>query len=232
MTALVASFLFVVLAEMGDKTQLLAMAFATRFPASTVLWGVFAATLLNHLLAVAAGNFLTGLIPFDYLQIIASLSFILFGLWTLHGDTLEGEDKAFRFSPFWTVAVAFFFAEMGDKTQLATVALAAKYQTLILVWIGTTAAMLVADAVGITVGVVLGKGMTARFVKWFAAAAFMVFGVIGLCDALPEPLVRWETILGGLVAVAFSAFLVLRRKVNHSPPERGLQDSRRYLDKG
>jgi putative Ca2+/H+ antiporter (TMEM165/GDT1 family) len=111
---------------MGDKTQLLAMAFASRYKWQTVMWGVFAATLVNHLLAVVAGNYLTRLMPLCYIQIAAAASFILFGLWTLRGDTLEGEDKRFNYSPFWTVAVAFFFAEMGDKTQLATVALATK----------------------------------------------------------------------------------------------------------
>lgn len=227
MTALLASFLFVVLAEMGDKTQLLAMAFATRFPAGTVLGGVLAATLLNHLMAVATGNFLTGFIPFAHLQLMASLSFVLFGLWTLRGDTLDGEDKAFRLSPFWTVAVAFFLAEMGDKTQLATVALAAKYQTLIPVWIGTTAAMLAADAVGITVGVVLGKGIPARFVKWSAALVFIAFGLGGLWDALPAPLARWETALGLLVTVSLSAFLVLRRGKQDPLPGKGEEEAKK-----
>lgn len=126
---------FVVLAEMGDKTQLLAMAFATRYKATTVLWAVFWATLLNHLLAVVVGNYLTHFIPIQYIQ-IAAVSFILFGLWTIRGDELNNEDKRFSFSPFWTVAIAFFIAEMGDKTQLATIALAAKYQSIIPVWLG------------------------------------------------------------------------------------------------
>src|ERR1043166_9081422 len=126
MTAFWASLIFVVLAEMGDKTQLLAMAFATRYKASVVLWGVFVATALNHALAVAVGNYLTVFIPLQYIQIAAAVSFVLFGLWTIRGDKLEGEDKRFSFSPFWTVAIAFVIAEMGDKTQLATVALAAK----------------------------------------------------------------------------------------------------------
>ena len=128
MNAFLASIGFVVLAEMGDKTQLLAMALACRFRWQTVMLGVFAATLCNHFLAVVAGTYLTRFIPLDYVRIAAFASFILFGFWTLRGDTLEGEDKRFNFSPFWTVAVAFFLAEMGDKTQLATVALAAEYQ--------------------------------------------------------------------------------------------------------
>ncbi|HEX2966692.1 MAG TPA: TMEM165/GDT1 family protein [Syntrophorhabdaceae bacterium] len=175
-----ASVVFVVLAEMGDKTQLLAMAFASRYKWQTVMWGVFVATLANHLLAVLAGNWLTYLVPMRYIQIAASASFILFGLWTLRGDTLNDEDKRFTFSPFWTVAIAFFIAEMGDKTQLATVALAAKYQTIFPIWIGTTTGMLIADAIGIIVGIVLGKRIPERFIKWFAAIIFMLFGLIGL----------------------------------------------------
>src|SRR5512138_602977 len=102
MTAYLASLAFVVLAEMGDKTQLLAMAFASRYRWQTVMWGVFAATLANHLLAVIAGSYVTALVPITYVQVAAAASFILFGLWTLRGDKLEGEENRFNFSPFWT----------------------------------------------------------------------------------------------------------------------------------
>lgn len=178
-----ASLLFVVLAEMGDKTQLLAMAFASRYRWQIVMWGVFTATLANHLLAVLAGNWLTRLVPIHYIQIAASASFILFGFWTLYGDKLNNEDKRFNFSPFWTVAIAFFFAEMGDKTQLATVALAAKYMAVLPIWLGTTTGMLIADAIGIVVGIVLGKKIPERFIKWFAAIIFIAFGIAGLFQA-------------------------------------------------
>ena len=88
---------------------------------------------------------------------VAAVSFVLFGLWTIRGDQLDGEDKRFSFSPFWTVAIAFFVAEMGDKTQLATVALAAKYKLPLAVWFGTNVGMLIADAIGIVIGIVMGK---------------------------------------------------------------------------
>lgn len=184
MAAFLASLIFVVLAEMGDKTQLLAMAFASRYRWQTVMWGVFVATLANHLLAVLAGNWLTQFIPIHYIQIAASASFILFGLWTIKGDSLDNEDKRFNFSPFWTVTIAFFFAEMGDKTQLATVALAAKYMSIFPVWMGTTTGMLIADAIGIVIGIVLGKKIPERFIKWFAALIFIAFGIIGLYGAI------------------------------------------------
>ena len=213
MTAYLASLGFVVLAEMGDKTQLLAMAFASRYKWQTVMWGVFVATLVNHLLAVVTGNYLTRLIPLSYIQIAAAASFILFGLWTLRGDTLEGEDKRFNFSPFWTVAVAFFFAEMGDKTQLATVALATQYQSIVGVWLGTTSGMLVADAIGIIVGIVLGKRIPERFIKWFAAIIFIGFGVVGLYQTLPKYLLTFPIIAGFLGLIALLAFLVVHLSV-------------------
>lgn len=178
------SLVVVVLAEMGDKTQLLAMAFATRIRWQTVMWGVFAATAANHLFAVYVGNVLTSIIPLQYIKIAAAASFIVFGFWTLRGDTLEGEDKRFNFSPFWTVAIAFFIAEMGDKTQLATVALAAEFNTILPVWIGTTAGMLIADAIGIIAGIVLHKKIPEKQIKWVAALSFIGFGVWGLYQTL------------------------------------------------
>jgi len=206
MTAFLASLGFVVLAEMGDKTQLLAMAFATRYKASTVMWGVFAATVVNHFLAVLAGNYLTDLVPIHYVQIAAAVSFILFGLWTIRGDELAGEDKRFHFSPFWTVAIAFFIAEMGDKTQLATVALAAKYQSVMPVLAGTTAGMLIADAIGIGIGIVMGKKIPERAVKWIAALIFIAFGFWGLYEYLPEEVLTMPAALSGVTAVALAAY--------------------------
>lgn len=211
MAAFLTSLMFVVLAEMGDKTQLLAMAFATRFKASTVLWGVFAATAANHLLAVEVGTWLTNFIPLNYIQIAAAASFILFGLWTIRGDELRDEDKRFSFSPFWTVAIAFFIAEMGDKTQLATVALAAKYRTVLPVWAGTTAGMMIADAFGIGVGILLGKKIPERFVKWGAAAIFILFGLYGLHENLPAGSVTPVTESAGIILVGAAAFLLGRR---------------------
>ncbi len=186
MIAVLSSFAIVFLAEMGDKTQLLAMAFAVRFRWQTVLWGVLAATAANHLFAVVVGNYLTNIIPLAYIKIAAAISFILFGLWTIRGDDLHDEDRRFNFSPFWTVTIAFFLAEMGDKTQLATVALAAEFHTVVPVWVGTTTGMLIADAVGIIAGIVLHKKIPEKQIKWFAALVFIGFGLWGLYDCRPS----------------------------------------------
>lgn len=210
MTAFLTSLVFVVLAEMGDKTQLLAMAFATRYKWQTVMWGVFVATIFNHLFAVVVGSYLTHFIPMNYIQIAAAVSFIIFGLWTIRGDELDGEDKASKRSPFWTVAIAFFIAEMGDKTQLATVALAAQFNTILPVWLGTTTGMMVADGIGIIIGIVLGKRIPERTVKWFAAIIFILFGLFGLYEYLPSQYLTPEIIAGGLVTTVLLIYLVSR----------------------
>jgi putative Ca2+/H+ antiporter (TMEM165/GDT1 family) len=210
MTGYLASLAFVVLAEMGDKTQLLAMAFATRYRWQTVMWGVSAATLVNHLLAVLVGNYLTAFFPMHYVQVAAAASFIIFGLWTVRGDTLSGEDKRFNFSPFRTVAVAFFFAEMGDKTQLATVALASRYGQIVRIWLGTTSGMLVADAVGVIVGIVMGKNIPERLVKWAAAIIFVAFGIIGLYDVAP-PFLRTIPVVVASGALGTGMLVVVAR---------------------
>lgn len=172
----------VVLAEMGDKTQLLAMAFATKYKASKVMVGVFLATVFNHALAVAVGNYVT---RFDSAQIwvqgIASLSFIFFGLWTIRGDKLEGEEnRTSKYGPVITVTIAFFLAEMGDKTQLATIALAAKFPVSpVGILMGTTTGMLIADGIGIVLGIVLCKRIPEKKIKLISAGAFILFGLIG-----------------------------------------------------
>jgi putative Ca2+/H+ antiporter (TMEM165/GDT1 family) len=215
MAAFVASLIFVVLAEMGDKTQLLAMAFAARYSAYKVLLAVFLATLINHALAVATGHFLTAIIPMDIISFAAALSFIIFGLWTIRGDKLQGEDKKeSRFGPVVTVGIAFFLAEMGDKTQLATVSLAVEYPNMFHVLMGTTLGMVIADAVGIIVGVVLRKHIPERTIKWFSAAIFALFGFFGVYKVLSVRFNALHTfaillVIGGLTV--YAVYKIIRK---------------------
>ncbi|MDA8212515.1 MAG: TMEM165/GDT1 family protein [Clostridia bacterium] len=181
MTALIGSLFLITMAEMGDKTQLLALAFATRYRATQVLSGIFLATLLVHLVSVVLGEFIGTVIPMVWIEILAGASFIFFGLWTLRGDTLEDEDKRVsKYGPVATVGIAFFLAELGDKTQLATISLAAKYNAFWEVWIGSTLGMVVADGFAIIVGIVLGKRIPEKTIKWVSALIFIGFGVVTL----------------------------------------------------
>lgn len=226
MAAFVASLLFVTLAEMGDKTQLLAMAFATRFPAQTVLSAVFVATLLNHALAVAAGRMLTNAIPLEVISLAAALSFILFGLWTIRGDTLEGEDdRSSAFGPFLTVAIAFFLAELGDKTQLATISLAVRYADPIAVLLGTTAGMVVADSIGIGIGIVLGKRLPDALIRLVSAGVFIFFGFAGASSVLTTwlPLAVSTALLFGIVVATLGAthYLIIQRRRLEAHPVSG-----------
>ena len=180
-----ASLFFITVAEMGDKTQLVALSFATKYKAWKVIAGVFLATLVVHLLSVVIGQQTSAFIPMYYLKIIVGASFIAFGLWTLKGDKLEEEDKKVsRFGPLLTVAVAFFLAELGDKTQLATISMAAQYKSFIGVWLGSTLGMVIADGLAIIVGIVVGKKLPERIIKYVSAAIFIGFGVYTLLEAL------------------------------------------------
>jgi putative Ca2+/H+ antiporter (TMEM165/GDT1 family) len=177
----------VTLAEMGDKTQLLAMCFAARYKASKVLIGVFLATVLNHAIAVGAGYLLKEVLSKYslYIQVVAALSFIGYGLWTIRGDTVDDAcDSKSQYGPVATVAIAFFIAEMGDKTQFATISLAATYGNPLAVLLGTTTGMLIADGIGIIFGVVLNKKIPERTMKWISASIFTVCGLAGYIQAL------------------------------------------------
>ena len=220
-----AAFLFsvsaVVLAEMGDKTQLLAMAFATKYKAGKVMLGVFIATVLNHALAVALGNFITRFESIQiWIQALASLSFIFFGLWTIRGDKLEGEEnRKTKYGAVITVTIAFFIAEMGDKTQLATIAIATKFPTApFAILLGTTTGMLIADAIGILVGIVLCKKIPERTIKLVSAGAFVLFGLFGTYQitfgVLGFSLIFTIIILAGLAAITAAIAYNLIKKEN------------------
>jgi putative Ca2+/H+ antiporter (TMEM165/GDT1 family) len=176
------SLLLIAVAEMGDKTQLVALAFATRFRARVVLAGVFVATLVVHLFSVAIGELLGLVLPTFWLTLAAGAAFIGFGVWTLRGDMLGDESVSFgrRFGPFLTVAIAFFLAELGDKTMLATVTLASQLQEAFPVWIGSTLGMVVADGLAVLIGLVAGRRLPTRAIKYGSASVFILSGLLTL----------------------------------------------------
>lgn len=175
----------VALAEIGDKTQLLAFVLAARFRKSTpIVLGILVATLANHALAAGLGVWLTSLLPPEALRWLLGLSFIAMAAWILVPDRLDDEKPGLvRLGVFGTTVVAFFLAEMGDKTQVATVALGARYAELLLVTAGTTLGMLAANVPVVYFGDRCTRCVPVRLVHGAAALVFIVIGVAVLLGA-------------------------------------------------
>ena len=175
------SFLMVAITEMGDKTQLLAFVLASRFKKPwTILAGILVATILNHLLAAWVGHWVSTAISPDLLRYILSAIFILFAIWILIPDRDEGLKESGQMGAFMTTLVAFFLAEMGDKTQVATVALAAHYSAFYSVVAGTTVGMLIANVPAVLLGDKVATKVPLKLVHGIASALFAVLGLLTL----------------------------------------------------
>ncbi|MBL8376513.1 MAG: TMEM165/GDT1 family protein [Burkholderiales bacterium] len=186
MEALLVSTGVVALAEIGDKTQLLAFLLAARFKKPLpIILGILAATIVNHGLAGALGAWLTGALSPEVLRWALGASFIGMAVWTLIPDRLEQEETqvARRFGVFGATLIAFFLAEMGDKTQIATVALTAHFVAPLTVVVGTTLGMLVADVPAVILGEKLAGRMPMKLVHSIAAAIFAALGIATLLGA-------------------------------------------------
>jgi putative Ca2+/H+ antiporter (TMEM165/GDT1 family) len=178
MDALINSFFLVLVSEMGDKTQLLALVLALRFKKPwAIMAGILVATLLNHGLASWLGGAVSGLMAPQTLKYALAAIFIGFAAWILVPDADEGGPKEGDRGAFLTTVVAFFLAEMGDKTQLATVALGARYASPLVVTAGTTLGMLVSDGLAVAFGEKLTQRIPLKYVRVFAALSFFAFGV-------------------------------------------------------
>lgn len=189
MHAFLLSTAVIFVAELGDKSQLMAMTFAARYRARDVIIGITAATALVHLASVAIGYFIGD--AFESAQgaiaIIAGIAFLLFALWTLRGDELTDEEasKARNATGFSIVAVgaAFFLSELGDKTMLATITLATQ-EGWFGTWIGSTVGMVAADALAIGLGVLVGRQLPEKAIRYGAAVLFAIFGFILIADGI------------------------------------------------
>ena len=187
MQAFLISFGIIFVAELGDKSQLMAMTFAARYKAITILAAITAATALVHLASVLLGAALGVTLPTKAISIVAGIAFLGFAAWTLRGDSL-GDDEAERAqrstrSVFMSVGLAFLLAELGDKTMLATITLATNHG-LFGTWLGSTLGMVAADALAIVVGQQLGARLPERVIKIGAAITFVVFGVLLIIEGV------------------------------------------------
>ncbi|WP_101950131.1 TMEM165/GDT1 family protein [Mycobacterium sp. 3519A] len=212
--ALLLSFAVIFVAELGDKSQLMAMTFALRHRWWVVLAGITVATTAVHLISVAVGHYLGAALPTHLLGLLGGVAFVLFGLWTLRGDSLS-DDEATRAQrstapAFFAVTSAFLLAELGDKTMLATVTLAADHDW-VGVWIGSTLGMVAADALAIVVGALAGKHLPERAIQLAAAGLFLFFGAYllgeGVFRTAPAPVIGGIAL--GAVAVTAAALFAL-----------------------
>lgn len=186
LTGLVVSTAAIFIAEMGDKTQLVAMSLATRYRVLTVILGITAATAVVHLGSVFIAEVLGAAVPTDWLTLAAGLAFLFFGAWTLRGDEMNDRDEERAASRrirsgFMTVALVFFVAELGDKTMLATITVGTQYHWFP-VWIGSTIGMVAADAIAIAIGAALGKKLPEKAIRIGAAVLFFVAGAVMLAQ--------------------------------------------------
>lgn len=177
--AITTSTAIVALAEIGDKTQLLAIVLATRFrkPLPIVL-GILCATLANHFLAALLGATAAAFLDGTWFRYAVAAGFLAMGLWTLVPDKLDddADDRPARFGAFLTTLVAFFIVEMGDKTQVATIALGARFHDALAVTVGTTLGMMLANVPAVFLGEELVKRVPLKVVRWVAAALFLAIG--------------------------------------------------------
>ncbi|GMQ58798.1 hypothetical protein AN1V17_31940 [Vallitalea sediminicola] len=218
------AFGLIFIAEMGDKTQILAMAFATRYKVRAVISGIFLGALLNHGLAVLLGSYLCRFIPVNTLQMIAGFAFIGFSIWTLkiEEEDCEDESKTMSFGPVFTVATAFFIGELGDKTQLTAITLSTDASYPLIILLGTVSGMIVTGGLGIFVGRKLGNKIPEFMIKLIAATIFMIFGVTKLLTTLPEEylkpvyLIVFFMIITVILFIRIKALLRIRAKEKES----------------
>lgn len=173
----------VAIAEIGDKTQLLALLLAVRFRAPVpIIFGILVATLANHAVAAVVGTLVADWLSGDWFRWGLGASFLLMAGWALIPDKIDEDDapKPSRFGPFLTTLVAFFFVEIGDKTQIATVALAARYDQILMVTLGTTLGMMLANVPAVLLGEVAAKKVPLVWVRTGAALIFAGLGVVTL----------------------------------------------------
>ena len=181
MEALFMSTAIVAIAEMGDKTQLLSFVLAAKFKHRfSIILGIFFATIANHFLAGYMGAWLASLVQPNTLKWLIAISFFAFGIWALKPDKLEENPNIASTGVFLATLIAFFLVEMGDKTQLATVALAARYDSLVAVVMGTTLGMMIANVPAVLIGEAMADRVNMSIMRWIAAALFVILGILTL----------------------------------------------------
>lgn len=205
---MIRAFMIITIAEMGDKTQLLAMTFATKYSTRKVLLGVGIGSMLNHGLAILFGTILARYIDLDYLQILGGVMFLVFGLWGLRVDDGDEDEVKEKYGPVLTVALAFFIGELGDKTQLAAMTISTYADFAAFVLAGTVLGMVFTSSLGIFVGVKIGDKVPEIYIKLVSSIVFLIFGFTKLYDSLPVEYVSWKYFgIGSAIVVAIAVYM-------------------------
>ncbi len=209
---LIQAFILIFIAEMGDKTQILAMAFATKYPVKKVLVGIFIGSLLNHGMAVIFGSYMSTIIPIEFIQIIAGVAFVIFAFWSLKVDYGEEEEeqKQNKYGAIVTVAIAFFIGELGDKTQLTAITLATEATFPVFILAGTVLGMIATGGLGIYVGQKIGDRIPDIVMKLIASGIFMFFGTMKLATSLPASYLTTQHILLYIFTMLLVTIMMLR----------------------
>lgn len=214
------AFLLIFAAEMGDKTQIIAMTFATQYKIKEVLLGVLLGVFFNHGIAILLGRYLSKAIPMDWIQLIAGIMFVIFGLIALREEELEDEKNKKSYGPIITVAIAFFVGELGDKTQLTAMTLSAEGNYPLFILLGTTLGMIGTSGLGIYIGSRLGEKIPDIFIKLISSIVFILFGTLKLYNWVPNRFVDAFSISIYLLII-LSIQIILARKLIYTREELG-----------
>lgn len=206
------ALILIFMAEMGDKTQILAMALATKYRFKTVILGISLGAFLNHFLAVAFGNYLKNFISLDFLQIIAGISFVIFSLTSLKIDSDENnQDENLKNlkNPIFSIAFLFFVGELGDKTQLSAISLSLDCNSAFMILLGTVSGMILTSIIGILIGKIIGNKIKDYILKSFSSILFMFFGIekLNLCLNFLNP--RLKFIFFSILITILCSLIVL-----------------------
>lgn len=211
MREFIRAFFLIFAAEMGDKTQIIAMTFATQYMVKEVILGVVLGVVLNHGLAIVLGRYLSTVVPMDLIQIVAGFMFVIFGIMALKDENIEDLEEDKRLSPIMTVALAFFIGELGDKTQLTAMTLSTEGSYPILILAGTTLGMVSTSSLGIFVGSKVGDKIPEISIKIISSLVFLLFGILKLIYVIPNRYLSLVNISTFIFVVSLTEILLIRK---------------------
>lgn len=205
------AFALIFAAEMGDKTQIIAMTFATQYTVREVILGVALGVILNHGLAIILGRYLSTIVPMNLIQIVAGFMFTIFGIMALKDEDMDTLEEGKKLSPVMTVALAFFIGELGDKTQLTAMTLSTEGNYPLFILGGTTLGMIATSSLGIFVGSKVGDKIPEVSIKIISSLVFLLFGVLKLISVLPSKYLSPLNITVFILIVSSIEIVLIRR---------------------